>query len=128
LTNLIDEKTKDINEMRSRFHLTLEEKNIKIAYLSNEKHELSLQVSKQEKELNDIKNVFELNRKDHIEFHTQIKILKQTLMEKTENVFMLREEVNTWMLMYGNICKDHDEAKKRIYALEEKLDSYKKRL
>ena len=41
---------------------------------------------------------------------------------------MLTEEVNTWMVMYGNICKAYDEAKKRMYALEEKLDSYKKRL
>jgi predicted transcriptional regulator len=114
--------------MRSRFHLTIEEKNIKIAYLSNEKHELSLKVNEQEKELDDIKNIFELNRKDHIEFHTQIKILKQSLNEKTENVYMLTEELNTWMVMYKNICQTYDEAKKRMYAVEEKLDSYKKRL
>jgi chromosome segregation ATPase len=121
-------KTNEINEMRSRFHLTIEEKNIKIAYLSNEKHELSLKVSEQENELNDIKNIFELNRKDHIEFHTQIKILKQSLNEKTENVYMLTEELNTWMTMYHNVNKAFDESKKRIYAIEEKLDSYKKRL
>ncbi len=41
---------------------------------------------------------------------------------------MLTEELNTWMLMYNNACRSVDESKKRMYAMEEKLDYYKKRL
>ncbi len=44
LLSQLEEKKKEINEMRSRFHQTIEEKSIKIAYLNNEKYELTIKV------------------------------------------------------------------------------------
>jgi uncharacterized protein YeeX (DUF496 family) len=41
---LLDQRKQEIDEMRSKFHQRLEDKNIRIAYLNNEKHELTERV------------------------------------------------------------------------------------
>jgi hypothetical protein len=41
---LLDQRKLEIDEMRSKFNHKLEDRNIKIAYLSNEKHELNEKV------------------------------------------------------------------------------------
>ena len=69
-----------------------------------------------------VKN-FEL---EHIEYHTQIKILKQTLEEKDENIEMLTNEVETWI---NDLYKEriaHYNAEQNISNLEIKLQSIRK--
>lgn len=41
---LINTKKKEMDEMRAKFNQDLEDRKLRIAYLNNEKHELSLKV------------------------------------------------------------------------------------
>ena len=75
-------KKKEMEEMRIKFNQEAEERKLRIAYLNNEKHELNHKINKTEKELEEFKDIFENSKKGEIEFHTQIKILKQNIQEK----------------------------------------------
>jgi hypothetical protein len=72
--------------------------------------------------LNDIKNVFEHNKKDYIEFNTQIKILKQVIVEKNENVNMLTEEMLTWMTHHHEEKEKRTNFQQQVKVLEERVD------
>jgi chromosome segregation ATPase len=112
--------------MRVKFNMELEEKKLKIAYLNNEKYELDVKNKTVEKELDELKRIFDNSKKEYIEFHTQIKILRQTLEEKRENIEMLTEEVDTWRTEYDREVHSHSYTQQTVTALEIKIQSLQK--
>ena len=80
-----------------------------------------------ETELIETKNLFENSKKDYIERHTQLKILKQSLNERNENIEMLSEEVETWMTEYEKEKLNHNNTTQTLAALEIKIAKEKER-
>lgn len=122
----IEQKKREIEDLRIKFNQESEEKKLKIAYLNNEKHELNQKINVLEKELREFKDIFENSKKEYIEFHTQIKILKQGLQERNENINMLTEEVETWMSELYKERLSHYNTQQTVTALEIKLQSVRK--
>jgi chromosome segregation ATPase len=112
--------------MRLKFNSDLEEKKLRIAYLNNEKHEMTIKMTEMEKELNEFKNIFENSKKEYIEYLTQIKILKQSLTEKNENIEMITEEVQMWMYELYKERLSHYNTQQNVTALEVKIQTIQK--
>ena len=115
-----------MEEMRVKFNMDLEEKKLKIAYLNNEKYEIDVKNKSLEKEIEELKKIFDNSKKEYIEFHTQIKILKQTLEEKRENIEMLTEEVDIWRNDYEREVHYHSYTQQTVTALEIKIQTLQK--
>ncbi len=79
-----------------------------------------------EKEITEYQEQNESTKKEHIEFHTQIKILKQALDEKEENILMCVEEMNQWMVDYMKERDNHYNTQQTVTGLEIKLNIMKK--
>ena len=116
-------KKKEIEEMRMKFNEHIEEKKLKIAYLNNEKHEREVKIKILENELTELKLVFDNSKKEYIEYHTQIKILKQTLEEKKENIYMLTEESDMWRSELDKEIQAHNNTQQTVTALEIKIQT-----
>ena len=79
-----------------------------------------------EKELKDYQETNESSKKVHIEFHTQIKILRQSLVEKDENIQMVTEEANQWWYEYVKTKESYFNAQQTVTALEIKINAMKR--
>jgi len=79
-----------------------------------------------EKELKDYQEANESSKKIHIEFHTQIKILRQSLIEKEENIQMVTEEANLWKYEYEKARESCYNAQQTVTALEIKINALKR--
>ena len=122
--------------MRTKFSQEMEEKKIRISFLNNEKNEFIKKVYKfsfsmqqilsMEKELKDYQDTNESSKKEHIEFHTQIKILRQSLTEKEENIQMVTEEVKQWMYEYMKARENNFNSQQTVSALEIKINAMKR--
>jgi hypothetical protein len=112
--------------MRLKYNNDSEEKKLKLSYLSNEKYELNQIIKVLETKLSTLQKDFDNNNKEFINYETQIKILKQSLEEKMENILMLAEESDIWRLAYENEIKDHKSTKELVQTLEIKILSLKK--
>ncbi len=112
--------------MRLKYNAESEEKKLKLAFLGNEKQELHQIIKVLETQLKSLEDNFDNSKKEYIEFHTQIKILKQSLEEKKENIEMLSEEVETWRFAYDKELMEHKNTKELVQTLEIKIISLKK--
>ena len=71
--------------------------------------------------MSDFKSDFEVSKKDNIEHVTQVKILRQIINEKNENIHMLSEEVENWIYQLEMEKKAHFNTTETLTALEIKL-------
>jgi len=62
---------------------------------------------------------------EFIEYQTQIKILKQSIDSKKENIEMLSNEVEAWMLDLHKERVSHYNSQQNVSALEFKLQKMK---
>jgi hypothetical protein len=122
----MESKKREIDEMRLKYNNDLEEKKLKLSYLSNEKYELNQTIKVLETQLSTLQKNFDANNKEFINYETQIKILRQSLGEKMENILMLTEESDIWRLAYENEIRDHKNTKELVQTLEIKILSLKK--
>lgn len=81
-----------------------------------------------ENELENYKKIFDNSKKEYIEFYTQIKILKQSLLEKNENIQMVTEEVGTWMHELFREKQSHFNSLQIITGYEVKLQTLQNNL
>ncbi len=79
-----------------------------------------------EKEIKNYQEFSESSKKEHIEYHTQIKILKQSLDEKEENIHMVTEEMNQWMKEYLKERANHFNTQQTVEGLEIKINLIKR--
>jgi len=79
-----------------------------------------------EKEIKNYQDFSESSKKEHIEYHTQIKILKQYLDEKEENIHMVTEEMSQWMNEYLKERTNHSNTQQTVAGLEIKINSMKR--
>ncbi len=123
---LLESKKKELEEVRLKLNQDIEEKKIKINYLTLERQEIHLKNIELKNEIEELNELQKQTKTKYIEFNTQIKILKQTLKEKDENIEMLSNEVDTWMsdFMKENVL--HKNAKCDVSALEFKLSTIKR--
>ena len=70
--------------------------------------------------MKDYRSEFENSKKEYLEYHTQIKILKQVVQEKNENITMQMNELEGWMVLYDKSKKD---LKEKIVNIGENLDN-----
>jgi hypothetical protein len=123
LVDQMDVRKKEIEEMRMKYNEGTDEKKLKIAYLNNEKHELEIKIRNLENDQIELKKQFDESKKEFIDFHTQIKILRQTLEEKKENIVMLTEEVEIWRNEYSKEVQNHNYTQQIVTSLEMKIQS-----
>ncbi len=129
----IDLKKKEIEDMRIKFNTEIDEKKLRIAFLNNEKHELNnkvriynlIKINQLESDLKDFLSQHENSKKDFIEFHTQIKIMKQSIQQKNENILMLTEETEIWKNELRKEKLSHFNTQQTVEALEIKLQKLK---
>ena len=67
------------------------------------------------------KDVHENSKKEYIDFYTQIKMLKQLIEQKEENIMMLTEEVDTWKSEILKEREFHYNTQQTVTALEIKI-------
>ena len=80
-----------------------------------------------EKSLKDYRSEFENSKKEYLEYHTQIKILKQVVQEKNENITMQMNELEGWMVLYDKSKKDLKEKNSHIAHLETRISEFSKK-
>lgn len=62
-----------------------------------------------------------------MEYHTQIKILKQVVTEKNELILMQLNENEGWVVMYDKLKKELKEKNSHIAHLETRISELSKR-
>ncbi len=62
---------------------------------------------------------------EFIEYQTQIKILRESLESKKENILMLTNEVEAWIVELNKERMAHFNSEQNVSALEFKLQSLK---
>ena len=85
------------------------------------------QISELEKNIDDYRYEFENSKKEYLEYHTQIKILKQVVKEKNENIYMQLNEVEAWAVTNDKIKKQLDEKNSHIAHLETRISDLSKK-
>jgi len=123
---LIETKKKELEEVRLKLNQDIEEKKIKISQITLEKHEILLKNIELKREIEELNDEIKQTKNEYIDFNTQIKILKEAMIEKDENILMLTNEAETWM---SELYKErilHYNAEQNVSALEFKLSSIKK--
>ncbi len=123
---LLETKKKELEEVRMKLNQDIEEKKIKIGQITLEKHEIHLKNIELQKEIEELNEIQKQTKTEHIEFQTQLKILKQTLQEKDENIEMLANEVESWMSELYKERVLHYNAEQTVSALELKISSIKR--
>ena len=123
---LFESKKKELEEVRLKLNQDIEEKKIKISQITLDKEEILSKNIELQGEIEEINQIRKQTKNDHIDFNTQIKILKQTLKEKDENIEMLANESETWMSELYKERIMHYNAEQNVSALEFKLSSIKR--
>jgi hypothetical protein len=82
--------------------------------------ELENNLEKRKNEINNMKH-------DFLNYQTQIKILSDTLREKSENIIMLDNEVDAWKLELHKEKIENYNYRQNISALEYKLEKISKK-
>ena len=70
---------------------------------------------------------FEISKKQYLDYLTQIKILKQVVQEKNENILMQFNEVESWVVLHNKIKKELREKNSHISHLETRISDFAKR-
>lgn len=76
--------------------------------------------------MEDYRYEFENSKKEYLEYHTQIKILKQVVQEKNENILMQLNEVEGWIVLHEKIKKELKEKNSHISHLETRISDLSK--
>jgi hypothetical protein len=77
--------------------------------------------------LKEYKFEFENSKKEYLEYHTQIKILRQVVGEKNENILMQLNEIEGWFVMHEKVKKELKEKNAHIAHLETRISEMSKK-
>ena len=115
----INRKEKEI--LRIKFNKELQDNNIQFLVEKDLKDELYLKIEKLNKELNEMKEVKNEEKKLNVELQSIIKKLRIEINEKKENIIMLNEELDNYLIKYNKIKSDYSTLLKDFKLLEEKF-------
>ena len=115
----INRKEKEI--LRMKFNKELQDNNIQFLVEKDLKDELYLKIEKLNKELNEMKEVKNEEKKLNVELQSIIKKLRIEINEKKENIIMLNEELDNYLIKYNKIKSDYSTLLKDFKLLEEKF-------
>jgi|LauGreDrversion4_2_1035121.scaffolds.fasta_scaffold495757_1 hypothetical protein len=86
-----------------------------------------MKINELENNIKDYRYEFENNKKEYLEYHTQIKILKQVVTEKNEIIIMQMNEIETWVVMHDRLKKELKEKNSHIAHLETRISELSKK-
>lgn len=125
-SELLELKKKELEEVRMKLNQDLEDKKIKITRINLEKHELSIKITELEKTIEDLNGRIKSNQTEYIDYNTQMKIVKEILNEKEENILMLQNELETWQSELYRERIAHYNALQNVSALEYRLQTIRR--
>lgn len=125
-SELLELKKKELEEVRMKLNQDLEDKKIKITRINLEKHELSIKIIELEKTIEDLNGRIKSNQTEYIDYNTQMKIVKEILNEKEENILMLQNELETWQSELYRERIAHYNALQNVSALEYRLQTIRR--
>jgi hypothetical protein len=107
-----------INELNELFHKMKIKMNVKIDYLNNYKIDFEKKISKLTEENNQSFQDIEIKDKIIINDKTEIQKLKFLIETYNERLYMINEEMSSWIIMYQEEKKEHNKTKKTLESLE----------
>lgn len=119
--SLVEKKKKEIEDMRVVYNKELNAKVIEIAILKDNEYILKTEVDELEKLNQTLTQEVETLKKDNLENQTQIIKLQMIVNERTENVNMVCEEMDTWLIELEDERNNHDNTTQALIALENRI-------
>jgi hypothetical protein len=114
----LEQKKIYINELNDLFHKMKIKMNVKIDYLNNYKIDFEKKISKLTEENNQSFQDIEIKDKIIINDKTEIQKLKFLIETYSERLYMINEEMSSWIIMYQEEKKEHNKTKKTLESLE----------
>ena len=114
----VEEKKKQNEEMRFVFNKELHDKAIENAICKDKQYELNENIKELNKEIEMLKEENEQQKRESIDIMTQNKKLISVITVRNENLAMLNEEMETYMLLYDKEKEEHHNTTQALAALE----------
>ena len=118
---MLDNKKKEIEDMKITYNTELKEQFIKNSVNSNEIDLLQSKIKELEKEIKKNEELVDNWRREAIDDKTLIKKLTLLNEQKKENIFMLNEEIDMWLFYYEQEKNEHQKTKFSLEALENRI-------
>ena len=119
----VEEKRKQNEEMKFAFNKELHDKVIENAICQDKQYELNEHIKELNKEIEMLKEENEEQKRINIDVVTQNKKLITVINMRNENLAMLNEEMEMYMMMYDKEKGEHHNTNQALQALENRYYS-----